>query len=194
MRLASGLLSALLLVGQGGAGSLPEEADPLQVAEFIATPGARTGCLHLDVPEAAGVACFDVQVTTGGRDPAADHFTWRFSARATATGGRHLERLKIRLAGGREALADFEPQGPRPLDGGPVTAGLPGTGGPVRFQPPKGRLISYADDDLYHVSWVKTAASGEDCCRTAEVGGITGWSVARGTGMPGRLSVEAWVR
>jgi hypothetical protein len=187
------VLFALLLVGQGGPGPLPEEADPVQVAEFIAVPGARTGCLHLDVPEAAGVACFDVQVITGA-DPTTDQFTWRFSARATATEGRRLERLKVRLAGGRQALADWEPQGRSPLDGGPVTAGLPGTGAPVRFRPPAGRLISYADDDLYHVSWVRTPESGKGCCRTAEVGGITGWSVARGTGMPARLSVEAWVR
>lgn len=193
MRLASGLLFALLLVGQGGAGPLPEEADPVQVAEFIAAPGARTGCLHLDVPEAAGVACFDVQVTTGS-DSTTDHFTWRFSARATATEGRRLQRLKVRLAGGRQALSDWEPQGSSPLDGGPVTAGLPGTGAPVRFQPPAGRLISYADDDLYHVSWARTRASGKDCCRRAEVGGTTDWSVPRGTGMPGRLRIEAWVR
>ena len=99
MRLASGLLFALLLVGQGGAGSAPEEADPVQVAEFIAAPGARTGCLKLDVPEATGVACFDVQVATGA-DPTTDHFTWRLSARVTATEGRQLQRVKIRLAGG----------------------------------------------------------------------------------------------
>jgi hypothetical protein len=180
-------------MGQGGAGSVPEEADPVQVAEFIAVPGARTGCLRLDDPEAAGVACFDVQVTTG-TDPTTDHFTWRFSARAAATEGRQLERLKVRLAGGRQALREWEPQGRRPLDGGPVTAGLPGTDAPVRFRPPPGRLISYADDDLYHVSWVRTSASGKNCCRRAEVGGITGWSVARGTGMPCRLRIEAWVR
>jgi hypothetical protein len=191
--LASGVLFALLLVGQGGSGSAPVEADPVQVAEFIAAPGARTGCLRLDVPEAAGVACFDVQVTTGA-DPTTDHFVWRFSVRATATEGRRLERLKIRLAGGRQALSDWEPQGRRALDGGPVIAGLPDTGAPVHFQPPAGRLISYADDDLYHVSWARTPASGDDCCRQAEVGGITGWSVARGTGMPGRLRIEAWVR
>ncbi len=193
MRLASGLLIALLVVGQGGTGSVPEEADPVQVAEFIAAPGARTGCLHLDVPEAAGAACFDVSVTTGP-DPADDHFTWRFSARATATEGRRLERLKVRLAGGREALDDWEPQGRRPVDGNPVTAGLPGTVAPVRFEAPAGRLQSYADDDLYHVSWVRTPVSGKDCCRTAAVGGVTRWSVARGTGMPVRLTIEAWVR
>jgi hypothetical protein len=156
-------------------------------------PGARTGCLRLDVPEATGVACFDVHVTTGA-DPTADVFTWRLSARATATEGRRLERLKVRLAGGRQALSDWEPRGRRDLDGGPVTAGLPGTDAPVRFQPPAGRLRAYADDDLYHVSWVRTAASGDDCCPQAEVGGVTGWSVARGTGMPARLRVEAWVR
>ena len=193
MRLASGLLLALLVVGQGGTGSAPEEADPVQVAEFIAVPGARTGCLRLDVPEATGVVCFDVHVTTGA-DPAADHFTWRLNARATATGERRLERLKIRLSGGRQALAEWEPRGRRDLDGGPVAAGLPGAGAPVGFHPPPGRLSSYADDDLYHVSWIRTAASGDDCCRQAEVGGVTGWSVGRGTGMPARLRLEAWVR
>ncbi len=192
MRWASGLL-ALLMLGQAGATSLPEEADPVQVAEFIAVPGARTGCVKLDVPEAAGVACFDVQVTTGS-DPTHDHFTWRFSARATATEGRRLERLKIRLAGVRDSLSDWEPQGRRTIAGGPVTAGLPGTGAPVHFQPPAGRLLSYADDDLYHVSWAKTAASGRECCRRAEVGGITGWTVDRGTGMRAELRIEAWVR
>ena len=187
------MLFALLVMGQGGAGSAPEEADPVQVAEFIAMPGARTGCIRLDVPEASGAACFDVQVTTG-TDPATDHFTWRFSAQATATKGRRLERLKIRLAGARQALSEWEPRGPRELDGGPVTAGLPDTGAPVRFSPPAGRLITYADDDLYHVSWAAAPASEKDCCRRAEVGGMTGWSVARGTGMPARLTLEAWVR
>jgi hypothetical protein len=193
VRWASGVLFAVLVMGQGGSGSAPGEAEPVQVAAFIATPGARTGCLRLDVPEASGVSCFDVQVTTG-TDPAADRFTWRFSAHATATEGRRLERLKVRVAGAREALSDWEPRGPRELDGGPVTAALPGTGGLVRVSPPAGRLITYADDDLYHVSWARTPASGKDCCRRAEVGGITGWSVARGTGMPARLTLEAWVR
>ncbi|MGH8972106.1 MAG: hypothetical protein ACRD0C_02750, partial [Acidimicrobiia bacterium] len=95
MRWAAGLLSALLVVGQGAATPAPEEANPAQVAEFIAVPGARTGCVKLDVPEAAGLTCFDVQVTTGV-DPTHDLFTWRLSGRATATEGRRLVRLKVR--------------------------------------------------------------------------------------------------
>lgn len=193
MRWASGLASALLLVGQSVTGSVSEEADPVHIAEFIAAPGARTGCLRLDVPEAAGVVCFDVQVTSGD-DPTVDRFTWRLTARATATEGRRLVRLKVRLAGGKKSLSQWEPQGRKDLDGTPVTAGLPGTGAPVHFQPPVGRLISYADDDLYHVSWARTQESEENCCRKAEIGGITGWSVGRGTGMPARLRLEAWVR
>lgn len=193
MRGASGLLFALLVVGPSGAAAVPEEAEPVQVAEFIAVPGARTGCLKLDVPEAAGVACFDVQVTTGS-DPTTDHFTWRFSAEATATEGRRLERLKIRLSGARDSLTNWEPQRRRDIDGGPVTAGLAGTLAPVHFQPPAGRLITYADDDLYHVSWAKSASSGRECCRRAEVGGITDWAVDRGAGMRAQLRIEAWVR
>ncbi|MGH8992466.1 MAG: hypothetical protein ACRDYV_02530 [Acidimicrobiia bacterium] len=193
MRWASGALVALLVVGQGGAGSAPEEAEPAQVAEFIAAPGARTGCVKLDVPEASGVACFDVQVTTG-TDPTTDEFVWRLRAWATATEGRRLERLKVRLSGGRESLSTWEPRGPRVLDGAPVTAGLPATPAPVRFQPPVGRLVTYADDDLYHVSWARTAASGKSCCRQAEIGGVTGWTVGRGTGMRAQVRIEAWVR
>jgi hypothetical protein len=193
VRWAAGLLSALLVVGQGGATPAPEEANPAEVAAFVAVPGARTGCVKLDVPEAAGLTCFDVQVTDGG-DPTHDVFTWRLRAWATATEGRRLVRLKVRLAGPRESLSDWEPQGRRNLSGDPVTAGLPGTGGPVHFRPPAGRLVTYADDDLYHVGWARTGASGEGCCRRAEVGGITAWSVPRGTGMRGFLRIEAWVR
>lgn len=193
MRWASGALSALVLLGQGGAGPAPEDVDPAQVAEFIAAPGARTGCVRLDVPEAAGVACFDVVVATGP-DPTTDYFTWRLTARATATEGRRLVRLKVRLAGPRQSLADWDPDGERAVDGGPVRAGLPGKGAPVSFQPPAGLVQTYADDDLYHVSWDRTAASGPDCCSQAEIGGMTGWSLGRGTGMTGRLRIEAWVR
>ncbi|MGH8976011.1 MAG: hypothetical protein ACRD0C_22720, partial [Acidimicrobiia bacterium] len=141
----------------------------------------------------AGLTCFDVQVTTGV-DPTHDLFTWRLSGRATATEGRRLVRLKVRLSGPRESLSGWEPQGRRDIPGDPLVAGLPDTGGPVHFQPPAGRLITYADDDLYHVSWARTAASGPDCCSRAEVGGITAWSVPRGTGMRGLLRIEAWVR
>jgi hypothetical protein len=193
VRWASGALVALLVVGQGGVATFPEEPEPARVAEFIAAPGARTGCIKLDVPEASGVACFDVQVVTGP-DPTTDEFVWRMSARVTATEGRQLERLKVRLAGGRESLASWEPRGPRALDGDPVTAGLSGSGAPVHFQPPPGRLLSYADDDLFHVSWDKTDASGEQCCDRAEIGGISGWSVGRGTGMRAQVRIEAWVR
>ena len=193
MRWAAGLLSALLVVGQAGATPAPEEADPAEVGAFIAVPGARTGCVKLDVPEAAGLTCFDVQVTDGV-DPTHDRFTWRLRAWATATEGRQLVRLKIRLAGPRESLSGWKPPGRRNIPADTDTAGLRGAGGPVHFRPPAGRLISYADDDLYHVSWARTAASGGDCCRRAEVGGITSWSVPRGTGMRGFLRIEAWVR
>jgi hypothetical protein len=193
VRWAAGLLSALLVVGQGQAGPAPGEAEQAQVAAFIAVPGARTGCVKLDVPEAAGLACFDVQVTTGV-DPTHDLFIWRLSARATATEGRHLVRLKVRLSGPRESLSAWEPRGRRSIPGDPVVAGLPGTAGPVHFQPPSGRLVTFADGDLYHASWVRTAASGADCCPRAEVGGMTTWSVPRGTGMRGLLRIEAWVR
>ncbi|MGH9042571.1 MAG: hypothetical protein ACRDZ3_20345 [Acidimicrobiia bacterium] len=186
-------MSALVLLGQGGVGPALDEAEPAQVAEFIAAPGARTGCVRLDVPEAAGVACFDLMVTTGP-DPTTDYFTWRLSARASATEGRHLERLKLRISGGRDSLADWEPDGERILDGSPVSAGLPGRQAPVSFTPPAGRILTYADDDLYHVSWDRTEASGRDCCRQAAIGGVTGWSVGRGTGMTARLRLEAWVR
>ena len=192
MRWASGLLFALLVSGQAGVG-LPPEAEPAQVAEFIAAPGARTGCVRLDAPDASGVICFDVQVTTGA-DPTTDRFVWRLNARAAATEGRRLERLKIRLSGRRDSLRDWEPRGRPALDGRFVTAGLPGAGAPVTFQPPAGRLLIYADDDLFHASWDRTAASGESCCALAEIGGVTEWSVPRGTGMTGRLRIEAWVR
>jgi hypothetical protein len=193
VRWAAGLLSALLVMSQGGGAPAPQEADPVEVAEFIALPGSRTGCIKLDVPETSGLACFDVQVTTGV-DATTDRFIWRLSARAAATAGRRLERLKLRLSGRRDSLKDWEPQGRPATDGRFVTAALPGAGGPVTFQPPAGRLLTYADDDLYHVSWDRTPASGKDCCALAEIGAVTEWTVPRGTGMTAGLRIEAWVR
>jgi hypothetical protein len=193
LRRFSAALVALLLAGPVPVAAASADDPQAELADFIATPGARTGCLRLDRPEASGIACFDVQVSTGA-EPATDYLTWRFTARATATEGRELQRVKVRLAGGSASLVASQPRdrGVRPKEA--VTVDLPASGAPVRFRPPAGRLNSYFGDHLYHVSWVRTDESGPDCCRRAEVGGITRWSVVRGLGMAGRFRLEAWVR